>query len=200
MPMMTPLVLILLGALCRILPHPPNAVAIGAFALFAGAKISGRWAWTVPVGAMLLADLWLDWGTGRSVFEPTRLTIYATYAAITLLGRLARSFRGWTAPIGLGALSLSGSAVFFLTTNFACWLDPILGYPRTVAGLVACYASALAFARDHYTIITILTDLFATWVLFGLDALLRRVHEQPRRAVAAELSATSGPALAAVDA
>jgi hypothetical protein len=36
--MTTAVLLILFGALTRLLPHPPNAVALGALALYAGAR------------------------------------------------------------------------------------------------------------------------------------------------------------------
>jgi len=36
--------------------------------------------------------------------------------------------------------------VFYLTTNFACWLL-FEGYPKTAEGLGACYVAALPFYR-----------------------------------------------------
>jgi hypothetical protein len=175
--MIMPLVLILLGALCRIVPHPPNAVALGAVALFAGTKLPRRWAWLVPVAAMALADIWLDWGhSDRSVFSVSRVTIYGTYIAITFLGILARRARGWTAPLSLGALALSASGLFFLTTNFAEWIaGPLKLYPHTWDGLVACYVAAIPFNGSNFFANTVLADLSGVAILFGLDYAARRV-------------------------
>lgn len=177
--MTTPLVLILLGTLCRVVPHPPNAVALGALALFAGAKLPRRWAWLVPIASMLLADLWLDWGK-ESAITVSRATIYGTYAAIALLlGPLAKRPRGPVAVPALGLLSLSASSLFFLTTNFAEWIaGPLRLYPITPSGLAACYAAAIPFFDN-----TIAADLAGVVVLFGLDALARRVAEGRRAKV-----------------
>ena len=50
--MLKVLSLIAVGAIYRLVPHPVNAVPMGALALFAGATLSRRWAWIVPVAAM----------------------------------------------------------------------------------------------------------------------------------------------------
>ena len=55
------LFLIAVGAIYRLVPHPVNAVPMGALALFAGASLPRRWAWIVPVAAMGLSDLVLLW-------------------------------------------------------------------------------------------------------------------------------------------
>jgi hypothetical protein len=170
--MIMSLVLILFGALCRVQDHLPNLVPIGAIALYAGARLPRRWAWIVPIAAMLGSDLILDWGhADRPALTVSRVTIYATYAAITLLGLLARRAKGRSAPFSLSLLAISASGLFFLTTNFAEWIAGPLGlYPRTWDGLVACYVAALPFAQR-----TFLADLAGTGILFGLDALAHRV-------------------------
>jgi hypothetical protein len=176
--MMTPLVLIVLGTLCRVVPHPPNAVALGAVALFAGAKLPRRWAWLVPVLSMMLADLILDRGTNRGLFEISRLTIYGTYVAITFLGLLARRATETRAPLALVPLSLAASGLFFLTTNFAEWIaGPLKLYPITASGLMACYTAAIPFFGN-----TVAADLAGVVVLFGFDALARRVASGRRKA------------------
>jgi hypothetical protein len=173
--MTTSLFLIALVTVCRLLPHAWNLVAVGAVALYAGARLPKRWAWAVPVAAMILSDLVLDWGhADRPALTVSRMTIYGTYAAIALLGLLARRARGWSAPLSLGALSLAGSGLFFLTTNFAEWIaGPLNLYPHTWSGLVTCYTAAIPFADK-----TVVADLVGTGVLFGLDALVRFIAER----------------------
>ena len=41
--------LTLLGGLLRLVPHPPNFAPVGAMSLFAGANLSGWWAYLVPL-------------------------------------------------------------------------------------------------------------------------------------------------------
>lgn len=162
--MTTAIPLILLGVLTRLIPHPWNAVPMGAVALFAGAKLPRRWAWVVPLLAMVLSDLVIDRGSLGPFGSWTRWTSYATFALIVGLGRFGRQARPWT----LGALALGGSTLFFLTTNFAVWATGTM-YPLTLAGLGTCYVAALPFYGN-----SVAADLIGTAVLFGLDALAQR--------------------------
>ncbi len=164
------LTLIALGTVSRLLPHPPNAVAMGALALYAGYRLPRRWAVVIPLAAMLASDLFLDWGSGRPWLDPVRFTSYATFAAIVGLG-------AWlghkTNIVGKVGLAFSASLLFFLTTNFAVWAMPVAHtdpvgpfYAPTLAGLANCYAMALPFFPN-----TAIADLVGTLTLFGLDAL-----------------------------
>jgi vitamin B12 transporter len=163
--MTTAVLLVLLGALSRLVPHSPNLVALGALALYAGARLPRGWALVVPLGAMALSDFFLDLGRGCAAISLVRLTIYATFASIVLAGRLARVRSG---PGRLVALSVGASTLFFLTSNFAEWYgDP--RYPKTPAGLVLCFVAAIPFFWN-----TLTADLLGTTALFGLDALARR--------------------------
>ena len=178
--MTTAVLLVLLGALSRLLPHPPNFVALGALALFSGARLPRRWAAAVPLAAMALSDLFLDFGTGRKALGLVRVTVYATFAAIVPLGRAAATAA--RAP-RLAALSVAGSLFFFSTSNLAVWVSGGL-YPRTSAGLALCYVAAIPFLWN-----TLAADLTGTAVLFGLDALSRRSHAPLSRIVSAFLGA-----------
>jgi vitamin B12 transporter len=163
--MTTAVLLVLLGALSRLIPHPPNFAALGALALYAGARLPRAWAFAVPLGAMALSDAVLDFGTGRAAVSALRLTIYATFVLIVAGGRLARRSSG---ALRLAGLSLGASVTFFVTSNLAEWVgDPL--YPKTPAGLALCYAAAIPFFWN-----TLFADLLGTAALFGLDALSRR--------------------------
>ncbi|MEP6472036.1 MAG: TonB-dependent receptor, partial [Acidobacteriota bacterium] len=161
----TTVLLVFLGAFSRLLPHPPNAVALGALALFAGARLPRGLAILVPLAAMAASDVVLDFGTGRRALSATRLTIYATFAVIALAGRWARA----ASPGRLAVFSVGASSLFFVTSNFVEWAASGL-YPHTAAGLVLCYVAALPFFGH-----TLLADLAGTAVLFSLDALSRRL-------------------------
>ena len=163
--MTTAVLLTLLGALSRLIPHPPNFVALGALALYSGARLPRRWAWAVPLSAMALSDLALDFGTGRAAISAVRLTVYATFAAIVLAGRFLRERSG---AARLASFSVGASMFFFATSNLAEWMgDPL--YPKTPAGLLLCYAAAVPFLWA-----TLAADLLGTAALFGLDAAARR--------------------------
>ena len=105
------------------------------------------------------------------------LTVYGLLTLPVLLrGYLRRHFRlegsvgdvlgSW---VGLLSCGLACSLLFFLATNLMTWfVTP--WYPRTVAGLLQCYASAIPFFRY-----TAAGDLLFAGVLFGGYALLQAV-------------------------
>ncbi|MDX2036816.1 MAG: DUF6580 family putative transport protein [Isosphaeraceae bacterium] len=186
--MPTAAILVFLGVLCRVVPHPPNAVAIGAIALYAGARLPRRWAWIVPVASMILADLILDWGSGRSWLSGSRLVGYAAYAAITLLGPLARHSSN---PLRIAGLSISASLFFFVASNFSVWLFDGL-YPLDAAGLSACFLAAIPYwGTGDYGFFAngILADLAGCGLLFGLDFAARAIRDRRRPALAVPASA-----------
>jgi len=174
--MTTAVLLVLLGALSRLLPHPPNAVALGALALYSGARLPRRYALFVPLAAMALSDFLLDFGTGRAAIGLVRAVDYAAFAGIVLLGRRrARNAR----PLALAGLSVCGSLSFFFASNTAEWVSGGL-YPRTAGGLALCLAAGIPFLWS-----TLAADLAGTAVLFGLDALVRRRAAWPLAAAIA---------------
>ncbi|MBS0193002.1 MAG: hypothetical protein JSR34_02020 [Proteobacteria bacterium] len=169
-----PLVLagmILLAALSRLLPHPPNFSPIEAVALFGGAYFVNRaWAVVVPLLAMLLSDVLLGFANGgiyMSYFLDAHFAaIYASIVLCTLLGFALRGRANGPRVLGT---SLAGSVLFFALTNFATWLtaDPRMG-DACSRGLAACYVDGLPFFQW-----TALGTLFYAGVLFGGFALLR---------------------------
>ena len=159
-------VLILLAAASRLLPHAPNFTPVAAIGLFAGATLGRRTTWLVPLAALLLSDLFLGFYLPVSMFWN-----YLGFAACLVLGSglLGRS----RTAVRLGAATLTSSLAFFALSNFGMWASGY--YPRTLAGLGQCYAAGLPFLRN-----TVVSDVLFTAALFGSYALLRRLF--PARA------------------
>ena len=151
---------ILAAAALRLVPHPPNFTPIGAMALFSGAYLGrrGAIALVAPLGALLLSDLVLGFYRGMP-------TVYFSVALVVLIGALALRHRS---PLRIGAAALASSILFFVLTNFGMWLSSGF-YPRTLAGLEACYVAAIPFFQN-----TVAGDLFYATLLFGGFALLER--------------------------
>jgi hypothetical protein len=167
--MLTAFVLTVLAVLFRVFSATYqvwNFAPMAAISLYAGSRLPRRWAWVVPVVAMVVSDLLLDQGRYRPAFELTRWTIYTTFAVTALLGPLANwpRFGRWLLPI----LSLTGSILFFVTSNLATWGEGLL-YPMTFTGLIACFVAAIPFFGN-----TIAADLIGTAVLFGLGPVFER--------------------------
>ncbi|MBK9246899.1 MAG: hypothetical protein IPM69_01995 [Ignavibacteria bacterium] len=156
--------MILLAAISRILPHPPNFAPITAMALFGGAYFNDRrLAFIVPLLAMLISDSIIG-------FHSTQPVVYACFALITLLGFRLQNNKS----IGKIALaSVAGSTIFFIITNFAVW---IMGdfYPHTLSGLVMCFAAGIPFYSSSIfsspALNTFFGDLTYTSLFFGAFA------------------------------
>jgi hypothetical protein len=141
---------VLLAALARLIPHPPNFTPIGAMALFGGACLADRrLAVLLPWAAMFLSDLYI----GLHVLIPV---VYGSFGLNVLLGRWLRSRR---TVVNTAAVTFLGSVQFFVVTNFACWP---LWYPHTVEGFVTCYVAAIPFFHN-----TLLGDAVFATGLFG---------------------------------
>lgn len=156
------LAFVILAISLRFVPHLPNVAPMAALALFVGCYLSGPVGWVLAFGAMAISDvLGHVWEVPGMGFY-NRGTMLTVYAAVGLTALLGTRLRGRVSLASVPLASLAGTAIFFVTTNFACWLDPMMGYAPTLDGLVNCYVSALPFARN-----TLLGDLFYSAVLFG---------------------------------
>ena len=163
-------VMILLAALSRLLPHPPNFSPVEAIALFGGAYFASRqWAAVVPLLAMLVSDLALGalHGAGYATYLGG-VSFWSVYACVGLSVLLGFGLRGKVGGARVLAYALTGSVLFFAVTNFTAWLsDP--QYAKTSAGLAAAYIAGIPFFRW-----SVLGTLGYSAILFGGFALLRR--------------------------
>ena len=153
------LIIIVLAAATRLIPHPPNFTPIIAMGLFGGAYIHNRsFAVLIPIGAMFLSDLFLG-------FHGTVYFVYCSLLLVTILGMLLIkkiTIKNCTAA------ALSSSLLFFLITNFGVWLTSGY-YPKNIQGILACYTMALPFLGN-----TLAGTLLYSSVMFGGYELLKR--------------------------
>jgi hypothetical protein len=165
--------LILIAALTRLLPHPPNFSPVEAIALFGGAYFASRaWAVLVPVAGMFVSDLVLGAVNGGTYFDYfSTASFWVVYACIVLTALMGFGLRGKVNGARVLGYSLAGSVLFFVLSNFGVWLTAqmVPGYPACTTGLIPCYAAAVPFFQW-----TVLGTLFYSALLFGGFALLRR--------------------------
>ena len=168
--------LILIAALTRVLPHPPNFSPVEAVALFGGAYFASRhWALIVPLAAMFVSDLVLaaiNGGQYATWFGSGGIAL--VYLCVALSVVLGFGLRGKVSGARVLGYSLLGSVLFFLVTNFSVWLFGTM-YAKSAAGLMAAYAAGIPFFQW-----TVLGTLFYSAVLFGGFALLRSQVPAPR--------------------
>lgn len=174
--------IVVVAALSRLMPHPPNVTPIAAMALFGGAYLTSRpLAYGLPLAAMLLSDVVLGSTVyGGGVLTTQQLVVYVCILATAAMGRLIRNRRS---VFQVGGVTLASSVLFYVVTNFAVWASTTL-YPLTWAGLVTCYIAALPFFRN-----SLLGDMGFAVLLFGGFAVLERsfasIRERRELAVAA---------------
>ncbi len=166
-------VLTVLGALLRLVPHPPNFAPVGGTGLFAGSRLRTWQAYLVPLIAMAITDPVKSWMEGGfPAYTQMTLVIYASMLVYVFLGQTL--LRKSQKPGRIAAVCLLGSTQFFLITNFFVWLGSDVVYAHTFAGLVACYTEALPFFGW-----TVAGDLFYTAVLtIAYLALIKRQESE----------------------
>lgn len=137
--------MIILAALVRFIPHPPNFAPIAALALFGGKYYTDKkLAFVVPILVMIITDAVIG-------FHYLIPMVYFSFLLIVVIGLLLRKTNkvSW-----LVAGSIAASTLFFVLTNFYEWYAGIL-YPQTFSGLITCYVAAIPFYFN-----TLIADLF----------------------------------------
>lgn len=184
-------VLTLIGSAFRLLPyywseeHKGWLLCLwGANAilpLFLAGVSKSRYLWlgyAIPLAGLVISDLIIQ-VILQSRQLPTssltgRLATYSLFLALAQLGLVFRWFklsRFKTIMTGIG-LSLTGSILFFLISNFLVWTQstPAAGtfyYPPTWAGLIRCYEMGLPFFKNQFS-----SDGIFALVFFSIFALL----------------------------
>ena len=146
--------LIVVAALTRLLPHPPNFSPVEAIALFGGAYFASKqWSMVVPLLALLVSDLALGVLHGASYAAYLGgHTFWSVYACIALSVVLGFGLRGKASSGRVIGYSLAGSVLFFLLSNFGVWLTDALNsrFEGLTPGDPAVWADALWVVDSRY--------------------------------------------------
>jgi len=147
------LIIIVVAALMRLLPHLPNVTPVTAMALFSGVYFTDkRYAFFIPLLAMVLSDIVLG-------FSWITFFVYASFILVSYIGYASKKIKITTI--------LLSSISFFIITNFGVW---ILGYPKTLDGLLECYTLAIPFFRN-----SLIGDFFYAGVMYyGFEFISKR--------------------------
>src|ERR1043166_4008894 len=133
-----PITLILVFALSRIPGMlPQNFSAAYALAFCAGVYFSGRMAWWLPLGTLLLTDIALNvyyLHLGWSVFSSLKDQLF-NYVAYGFLIWFGRRFTAKASFMGLLGGGILGAILFYLITNTASWFFNPFGNPEYTKNL-----------------------------------------------------------------
>ena len=119
-----------------------------------------RLAFLFPLLTLFLGDIFIG-------FHKLMFVVYASFLINVAIGLWLRNHRSVTR---ISLATLLGAIQFFLVTNFAVW--QFLGgfYPKTAAGLAACYAAGVPFFWN-----TLAGDAVYAAFFFGAYALAERL-------------------------
>ena len=158
-----PYLLIAVGVIARVIPHAWNFTPISGIGLYAGAHLNPRYAWALPLIALLVGDLILGF------YDLTQMVlVYVSFLAAPVVGRILLHRRR-TIP-RFGAAVFSAATLHFLISNIGSWLAL---YPQTLDGLIQCYVLALPFYGA-----TLLGDSIFAAIFFGCHEFVERYRRQ----------------------
>ena len=151
------LMLIIILAFSRIIPHPANFTPILGMAVFAGTVFDRKiFSFLIPLLAMILSDLFLGFHSD----------IVIIYFAICLNVAIGIYFINKISYFKIFVSLVSGSLVFFIITNFAVWVSSGM-YTYSLEGLLTCYTMALPFLQN--TIISTILYGVGAFFIFELS-------------------------------
>ena len=141
-----PIMLILILALSRLIPHPMNFTPVIAVAIMSGYFFKNIYlSFATLIVSMLIADLFLG-------FYENMVFVYLALLLISF------GFYKLSKKINFKNLFIygfAGSVIFFIISNFGVWAlgSPSLSnlpYDRTLSGLIECYIFAIPFFPNTF--------------------------------------------------
>ena len=139
-----------------------NFAPLAAIALCGAVYFPPKFKFSIPLGALFISDLFLNYHYRASILDPH---IIGRYLALALVGFIGLALQDRASLKTLLPASLVGSTIFYLLTNAFSWLsDP--GYLKNFGGLL----QALTVGLPQYSATptwmffrnSILSDLFFT--------------------------------------
>lgn len=155
--------LIAVGFLSRVIPHPPNFTAIGAVAFASGLWLQkGPMKYLLPLMAVVLSDLILG-------FHQTQWFVYFGFVLTVALGEKFSEQKVSYRMIGLSL----GTFAFFLVSNFGVWLTSDF-YLKSFSGLVTAYIAGLPFLPQQF----VGDIIYFLGLSFAFEQLMNRARSQ----------------------
>ena len=154
-----PIILILILAMSRLIPHPPNFTPVISVAIMSGYLFRNIYlSFVVLITSMILADAFIG-------FYENMLFVYLS---LLLIAYIFYKIAGKINLKNLFIYGFFGSVIFYLISNFGVWYFGNL-YEKNVNGLIECYFLAIPFFKN-----TVLSTIFFTYITFVLDHFFKR--------------------------
>jgi hypothetical protein len=138
--------------------------------------------------SLFLSDVFLQYFTtihalGRDYLGQL-LFVYGAFLLITWIGTLIKKVNVLTLLLS----SIGTGILFFLISNLGTFLTTNM-YPKTGAGLLACYAAGIPFYQSDnmfssFALNGLMGNIFFTAVLFGIWTALKQIVIAPKSQLA----------------
>ena len=165
-----PIGLILILALARLIPHPPNFTPIIAVAIMSGYFFKNvKLSFLTLIVAMFVSDLFIG-------FYENVIFVYASLLLITFVFyKIANKINFKN----LFIYGFIGSLIFFIVSNFGVWALGSPGvqdiaYDKSLNGLIECYILAIPFFGNTF----LSTVIFAYPAIFIYKSLATRASSR----------------------
>ena len=133
----------------------------------------------------IVSDLIIEWILKDKNLKGSslqgRLAMYAIFLVLAQLGLIIRYIKlsRWEKALTGVGLTLLGSCLFFLFTNFLIWMrstpaDGLYYYEPTWSGLMRCYELAIPFFKNQF-----FGDAIFSAAFFGVYALVEQRYLVP---------------------
>ena len=143
---MFPIGLVLILALAKLIPHPPNFTPIIAVAIMSGYFFRNIYlSFATLLFAMLIADAFIG-------FYNNMLFVYLSlFLIVFVFFKLSKKINFKN----LFVYGFAGSVIFFIISNFGVWAMGSPGvydvvYERSLSGLIQCYILAIPFFGNTF--------------------------------------------------
>jgi hypothetical protein len=169
---------IMMIAICRLLPHPWNFAPVSASAIFGGIYLNKKWAFILPIASMLIADTVLGFSLADMPF------VYGSILLAAAIGLWIGSKRENKTAFTLSVISgtVSSSVIFYLITNFGSWLTLDM-YTKDLSGLLQSYVMAIPFFQNSIAGDLFFISVFVIGYEF-LSALVSKTGNKPSAVIA----------------
>ena len=151
-----PISLILILALARLMPHPPNFTPIVAVAIMSSCFFRNIYlSFAIIIVSMLLADVFIGFYNNMFFVYLSLLLIAFIFFKISTKVKLQNLF----------IFGFLGSVIFFLISNFGVWIVSGM-YEKNLNGLAYCYFLALPFFVN--TVLSTIIFIYSAFVANNL--------------------------------
>lgn len=165
----TIVLLMIVGAFARLIPHMPNFTPVEGLTIFGAAYLGKKyWAFILPLIVLYISDFIINNTIARPFFTEQEGIIwfsdYMIYGALAigLIVLISSKLLKVVNFKNVFVSAILASLVFFVISNFGAWAGSTSIYSKDLSGLIATYIAGIPFFRT-----SLLSSFVFTAILFG---------------------------------